>query len=512
MLLFASGLVWTMAVAAWVAAAESAPSPAEIEAISPRRATLLEAGPWFPASQPAAPAQASGWTEDLWRLCAPDRRSEEERLRAVYGVGEYAGHLFESIRHAAAIFPRFVDLVYEPSDRYMPQMGLLLVEYVELPTRTFFREEGRGTAAATGHLANVQTASAAAPAGRAVTVIGIRDYVNGRSAAAAATPETIAMELRQHVDACRSRLPGLRHVTPTDAAQAQQLTELLDRIELNANLGEHLIHKVQAALAWERFRKGEATGPDCTHRLRESLDDWARVVISAERAFSRPFLYWQPQVVSAPPWSLRSYQASYATARAQWRQQQLRFERELQLISESIRQKRASAMLPLWDRVNSIPTQRLDPVQAFGFNLDPDLRYTLKEGAMITADGRLALTGGRSVLIDTRPLGSGEHVVFQTDPAHATMLAYRAYQISLLYRVIDRGGQDNEPFEIGVMGPDGQPVLGELRRWGAPDHAVDSRVIRTPRLERDNYSFFLKVHGPAAIVIDDLRISALKDD
>jgi len=503
--------VWILAASGWAATAELAPPAGETEAVSPRCATLLETGPWCPPISPPGSSRISDWSGDLWRLCSADRTSEEQRLRDVYGVGEYAGHLFESIRRAAAIVPRFTDLVYEPSGRYMPQMGLLLVDYVELPTRSAFEEQQRLSARSTTSPAT-QTAPAGIPQGPRTRVVGIRDFVHGRLVPGAATPETIAAELGQHADACRSRLPALRHLNPADPVQSQQLSALLDRIELAANLSEHMLHRIQAAVAWERFRKGEGNEGECTRRLQRSLDDWARLVAVAHRAFPEPPSWWQAQMVSGPPWSIRQYQASYVPVRAHWSEQKWRFEHELRLLSEAIRVRKASATLPLWDRVDALPAQRLDLVLAFGFNLNPDRRYTLKDGATATQDLRLALTGGRSVLIDTRALGPGEHVAFMTEPAHATMLAYRAYQISVLYRVVDRGGQDKDPFEIGVSSPEGQPILGERRRWGAPDNTIDTRVIKTPRLDRDNYSFFVKVHGPAAMVIDDLRISALRDD
>ncbi len=504
-------MVWILAASGWAATEESGPSPGEIEAVSPRCATLLETGLWYPPTLPAGSPRISDWPGDLRRLCSADRASEEQRLRAVYGVGDYAGHLFESIRRAAAVVPRFADLVYEPSGRYMPQMGLLLVDYVELPTRSAF-EEQRWSPASTTTSPATQTAPAEIPQGPRTRVVGIRDYVHGRPAPGATTPEIIAAELRQHADACRSRLPALRHLNPTDPVQSQQLSALLDRIELAANLAEHMLHKIQAAVAWERFRKGEGNEVECTRRLQQSLEDWARLVTVANHVFPEPLPWWQAQMISGPPWSIRQYQASYVPVRAHWSQQKWRFEHELRLLSEAIRVRKGSATLPLWDRVDAVPAQRLDLVLAFGFNLNPDRRYALKDGATPTQDLRLALTGGRSVLIDTRTLGPGEHVTFVTDPAHATMLAYRAYQISVLYRVVDRGGQDNDPFEIGMLSPEGQSILGERRRWGAPENTIDTRVIKTPRLDRDNYSFFVKVHGPAAMVIDDLRISALRDD
>jgi len=98
-----------------------------------------------------------------------------------------------------------------------------------------------------------------------------------------------------------------------------------------------------------------------------------------------------------------------------------------------------------------------------------------------------------------------------TDPAHAPLFRHQPFQISLAYRVIARGEGRLAPFEIGLRPAKGGQPLGDHRFWSAPDGHVGTRILKVPPLKRDDYVFFVAVHGPAAIVIDQINIQAFKD-
>ncbi|GMU23453.1 MAG: hypothetical protein AMXMBFR13_35310 [Phycisphaerae bacterium] len=409
-------------------------------------------------------------------------RRWQKRLDEYYAAGQHSGQLLEAMQHASAVMPEFLKLVVDESPHYRPQFGLPLAYYLELP----------------------RPANEAEPATRPA-VTAAED--NAAVKAYARRAEQAADRLRQHTQVCRSLLTGLRHVQPEQEPQARALSDLLDRIELNAAMGEHFEHKIRAALAWKLARRGRGRSVACVRELDQSVAAWKAVSRLTTRLFPSPVLFWQMQTGSPPPWTREQVERSYRLVQGHWRDQLPLFETELNLIRERMDRIEQGAAAPVWDELSAERVSNLAATQRIGFELENDRRVRLSSGASVTSERGLVLGERSSLLVDTRGLGPGVHTVMVTDPSFAPLLSHRPYDIRLAYRVLDRGRGDPEPFEVGLRSEYGGPAIGELRRWGAPEGHLGTRYVRVPPPSTDRYGLFVDVHGEAAIVIDQISIN-----
>ena len=432
------------------------------------------------------------------------------RLDEVYGVGKYAGQLLETMQHAGAIVPCFLRLMHSQSDHFMPQFGIPLTHYLEMPTLSTYVFENTQATDDRGYL-TPRLGLAWPNPDWGEQVVGIRDFVRGTAPPDATTPKAIANEINLHVITCQSRLHGLRNLKPADPDQARRLSNLLGRIELNVALGEHFHHKIKAAIGWEQLRLSRGSITDCTRPLGQSVRAWRKVVEIAERLYPEPVRHWQSQIVSAPPWTQNEIWNSYRLIEGHWRNQLPRFEREFSFVQQILSTKSAAQCPPLWDTLCAEPYDNLESIGRFGFEIDleQDQRLRLSDGGTITTDLALVVRESKALLADTRGLDGDVHVVMTTDPGHAPLESHRPFQIILAYRVIDRGSGLRDPFEIGVRPADGGEPLGDHRFWGGPAGHIGTRMLKIPPLKRENYVFYVAVHGQAAIVIDQIDVQAL---
>ncbi|UCD27734.1 MAG: hypothetical protein JSV03_11580, partial [Planctomycetota bacterium] len=432
-----------------------------------------------------------------------------KKLDEIFGTGDYTGQLLEAIQHASAIVPRFTNLIHDRSNRYMPQFGLPLIHYLEMPTLSSY-PSGNKTSADILTPQALTCNKVWANQDWGEQIASIRQQVGNNTPASATLPSTIAQEIREHVNICRSRLTGLRHITPASPDQADNLSLLLDRIELNTVLGEHLYHKINAAIAWQRHQTNGGRIIDCTKPLEKSVEAWRTTVRLAEKLFPEPVRYWQSQIVSVPPWTQGQISKSYRLIQGHWRDQLRPFERELNLIHQSLSSQHAQADPPLWDILSAAEKQKLLPILTISFDIINDNRIRLHKGAILTDDNNLIAGRKNSLFADTRQFDDNSwHIVATTNPQTATLLSYRPYQITFAYRIIDRGQGDPAPFAVGLMPEGGGEKIGENRAWGAPNGHGGWRIIKTPTLEHDNYVVFFAVRGRAAISIDMLNIETI---
>lgn len=254
-----------------------------------------------------------------------------QRLNDVYGVGEQAEDLLDAVQHASAIMPRFITLLHSQSDRYMPQFGLLLAYYLNMPTLT---DPPTGTDWNT-HFADIRsTVMATTP----------RDAIDA---------EKVANEIRNHVSAIRGYLETLRTVTPEDASKADALKRLLDRLALNAAIGDHFERKIRAALAWVRFKHRGGRSRSCLQELEVSVGSWENVVTLADRLYPEPVPYWQLRMNKPGPWTQADIQDNTRRVIGHWRDQLPVFKRELELLRQRISTQYRRAELPLLDELTA---------------------------------------------------------------------------------------------------------------------------------------------------------------
>lgn len=457
----------------------------------------------------AGPGQHQLGREALFEYAynAGQRFSPERWLSRlqVYGAGEYAGQLLEAMQHASAVMPESLLLLNEPSGRFMPQFGLLLAHYVDLPTYSSAWSDKGPADTRAQLLGSFQPAWPNPIWGRPVA--NVRSQVERTASSESVPANEIASNLASHVNACKSLMPALRHLKPADPDQAAALNVLLDNIELNIAIGDHMNQKILAAVAFVQYQQRRGRSVDCLQPLQKSVEAWAKVAEISDRLFPEPVEYWQSQPVSVLPWSAEYIRETYVPVTGRWRDQVRRFDREYNLIREVLSGGGAPRNLPLWDHVNAYPEEKRQTRFVIDFE-QPDGRYRIENGAALEQNAKNVLAGKRSLLVDTRSLPAGRHEVFVTDPGQVPLMSAQKYEISLLYRVLD-GGKGNQPFEIGVRPAVGGESIGDHRTWTAPAGHTSARILEVPRPAQDGNVFYIATTSPAAIVIDAISIAQI---
>lgn len=426
----------------------------------------------------------------------------QSRLQ-LYGVGEYAGQLLEAMQHASAIVPESLLLISHPSERFMPQFGSLLVQYTALPTYSAFFAADQPSDLRSRLLPPLGPAWNDPVWGRPVA--SIRGEADGSAAPDAVSAHDIAANLTHHVDACKSLLPGLRHLKSASPEQAAALSRLLDEIEFNVMLGEHMAFKIRSAIGFEQYRSRRGRAVDCVQPLQKSVNAWESLARIAARLYPDPVPHWELQVVSPPPWTPELLDRSFIRTAGHWRDQLRRFERELSLVRDSTANASSLGVLPLWDHVSAVPEDRRQTRFVFDFE-QADARLNLLPGSTVAEGQPAAIIGKKGLVVDTRQMPAGRHEVFLTDPAHVPLMSLQPYQIAIIYRVIDPGSGP-QPFEIGVRPAVGGEPIGDHRTWTAPPGHTSSRILQVPAPAQDGNVVYIATNSPAAIAIDAIMIS-----
>jgi len=436
-----------------------------------------------------------------------NRKRWQKRLEEVYGVGAYAGQLLETVRHASAIMPRFCSLIDGCSPRYMPQLGLPLVCSVGLPTAMAART-AQSPAPADGPSTRPSAVPLVPPG--PTPVASITEDVNRQAPPGAIGPELIGQAIGADADACRSRLTGLRHVKPALPRQAEELGRLLDRIEFNAALGEHYGHWIRAGLAWERLRAQRAADGTCIRELQKAREAWDAVIRMATRLHPDPVPFWEMQLVSPPPWTREQVLRSYRRVHGHWRDRASAFDRELTWLRHQGRADEPDSLsLPGWDILHAWSPEQLQGVSHLRFNQMDERRYRLSAGGERISQEGISIQGP-SLVLNTRGLGGGWHRVFETVPTAMPIPLGRPLEVVFMYRVLQTSTEDPEPFLAGIRTTPEGPILGDQPRWGAPAGHQGMRVIKAPPLQEGTPIVTLDVLGEAAIVIDEVRLEAVK--
>lgn len=433
------------------------------------------------------------------------------RLDEIYGVGEHAAQLLEAMQHASAIVPRLLALVHSQSDHFMPQFGLSLAHYLEMPTLSSYVFENTQTLDERGYLTPKLGLTWPNP-GWGEQVASIREDTAGAAPPGATRPRDIVREIELHVMACRARLASLRQIEPPAAEQTRRLAGLMSRLELNAALGEHFGRKIRAAIGWARLKAGGAKIEDCTGPLEESVHAWQKVCEITDRLYQTPVRYWQSQIVSPPPWTQNRIWQDYRLVKGHWCDQLPRFQRELSLVRNSLAISVPKANLPMWDHLDADPDENLVSLHRITFhnNAAADPRLSLGPGTGISNDRQFLIGEAATLVADTRSLGDGHHEILRTNPQSVTLHEGMFCQITTVYRVIHRGDPEAIPFEIGVRPNTGGPPLGTHRYWGAPDGHVGTRVLKVPPPGGSDHVFYISIHGRAAVAIDLINIQTRK--
>ncbi len=249
--------------------------------------------------------------------------------------------LLEAMTHASRIMPCFLKLVHSQTDHFMPQFGLPLVYYVEMPTISTYVFENAQELDSRGYLQpNMGLCYPNPDWGE--RVLSIRDAVEGKGPRPATMPHQVAEELEGHAAAVAKALEKMTATSTTN------LETLKQRLMLNAALGEHYALKIRAGVEWERFKHGEDSGPACLTALEKSVNVWEKVSTVADQLFPRPLSFWRSSLPFPPPWTQNQLWSGYGMVRGHWHDHLGPFQREVEFVREQLALGRDNARLPLW--------------------------------------------------------------------------------------------------------------------------------------------------------------------
>ena len=456
-----------------------------------------------------------------WRGRAP-REPEywQGRIAERYGLpAEQAAVLLQAMDDASWVMPRFLHLVHSQTDHYMPQFGLPLVHYLEMPTLSTYVFENHDGVDAQGRLYPRMGLTWPNP-DWGLRVQSVREYVTGERTGHPAegdTPLQIASELQTRGHRLGVAIARLRAETPEAVDRNAELDHMLRLMAINAALGEHYAAKIQAAVAWERWEQGCGAAGPVLAALDTSVAAWGHVAAAAERLYPDPITYWRSEINVPPPWDHWDLWRSYQQHRGGWGETLTWFRRERELVADALTRPPGEAALPLPEEIE-VPPRDTEPVASFDFEGDPPpgLELVTAEGEVsrVTHAADQVISGQGSLLLDSRGSDLEWHLLVRTDPGHVRLEPGRTYVVSFSYRALAEDGRDRAPFAVAARTAAGgwERDVGERRTWGAALGRVGRRWVLMRPEGFDDYYVFLSIHHQAAIVIDDLRIERVVAD
>lgn len=431
---------------------------------------------------------------------------EEEWIRKIeerYECPRLGKNLLSAMKNASRIIPHFLLLVHSQTDHYMPQFGLPLIFYLEMPTLNTYVFENVQTTDERGYLKPNMGLCYPNPAW-GVKVAGIWDYAKGNVPEGAITPPQIADNIESYAKGCLKELQILRE------KGGKHLSSLLDRLELNAYLGLHFAEKIRSAVYWAKFKLGEDIASSCLKHLQKSVRAWEKVVEIANRLYPGNLSFWRCEIASLPPWRQNQIWYSYALVQGHWRDHLEPFRKEIAIVEKEIKKGREKARLPLWEELLAEPPERLELVFSEDFEEKNEEEWIWGECASLS---KKAITGKGSALLDSRNLQGEWHLALQTRPQKVKLEPGERYQLEFDYKIIGEGlDYPDNPFGVAGRTPTGGVPhdIGTGRFWSGIKGASGHRVVMLEPKEYHDYYIFFTLHGRGAVMIDNLRLYKVK--
>jgi hypothetical protein len=448
---------------------------------------------------------------DRLRVTEWERRAGERYSPSV------ARDFLDCYRAASRIIPRFLCLVHSQSDHFQPQVGIPLVYYLGMPSLSTYVFEWHDGIDSRGRLKPNYGLTWPNP-NWGEKVLPIMDYASnvarGKTKFTSTTPVRIADEIEFSALLALGILDQLDKQKP--ANNAAEFAQTLKLLRMNAYWGLYTAWKIRAAVNWALFKavaKGglygdtaEQRAEECVKCLERSVQWYRKLTDIASQVYPNPARFYLSFLVSPPPWKQNDVWFSYQPVTTHWREMLPRWERELEIVREQLKLGPERAFLPLSDQLWQEPEGRV--VASFDFEHD-DPSLILDPATACTAAPGQAISGTRSLFLDTRGLPGEWHEGFKTDPSRVKLEPGKRYQVRVKYRVIANPGKFAQPFAVAGRSDKGgfERDVGESRSWSAPAGAYGERVIRLEPRDFTDYHVFLTVRGPAAIAIDDLTIA-----
>jgi len=460
-----------------------------------------------------------------WKPSRPDTPAYwEGRIAERYGNREIAKPLLRAMVDSSNIIPRFMCLVHSQTDHYNPQIGMPLVNYIEMPTLSTYVFENHDYIDEKGRLyPNVGLTWPNPDWGE--DVISIRDYVRmlgvglipvgkgceGRRPPT--TPVAIADELQK---LSLSALDAIRSVRPRAGGITERRNELVNTLklmEMNSCLGLHYAEKIRAGIAWEAWKQGApANRPaDILAHLDKSIGYWRALCHASKEVVPNPVFFWQCRTPAEPPWDHWDIWNNYHWVKVHWRDITPLFEKERELVGAWLSSKPETARLPLFPELEAA-LLRTEPVADFDFEGEwPEELVANPPGAEIVAvtdEVEHVISGRRSVLCDTRGSEAEWNLFPHTSPSKLRLAPGEKYVVEFDWRIVDPG-KGRYPFSVAARTDTGGPQkdVGTYRYWGGKAGQTGHKAVTLEPRDYEDYYLFFRVQGKAAIVLDNIKIS-----
>ena len=441
----------------------------------------------------------------------PARPKEDDywcrRIASHYAIGEAARDFLEASIAASAIPTRLLALLHRQTDHHMPQFGLPLVHYLGLPTLSTYVFENHEGIDEQGRLRPRLGLTWPNP-DWGEKVVGVVDYVRGRRDGT--TPPQIADELQQAAEQVFAHLQTLREQTGKASVGAERWNWLCDQLEMNAWLGLHTSEKIRAAVAWARWQEGQGTPEDLLEPLARSVKAMEQMAKTAERLYggleiwtfrnciSRPIPWTNLQIWCLDQWRRHSFSDSAAM-----------FRRELEWVRREVEAKYEQPLLPFEDDLVAPPANARLLVD-WNFDNDPPPGIKVNsfppKAVAQLGDGEAPLPlSGHRLVADHQ--GSDFWFPITTDPAVLPLKTTKTYRIELDYWIVRDAEALGDWLSAGARTTAGgwQKDIG-ARYMGGPAHTRGHVTITFTPENWDDYYFYVSIHGPARVELDNLRI------
>jgi hypothetical protein len=279
---------------------------------------------------------------------------------------------------------------------------------------------------------------------------------------------------------------------------------------MNGHLGLHTAEKIRAAVAWERWRCGQATAEQITEPLSRSVSAFDHLAEAAGRlypgiristfrsAINRPPPWTHLQIWNLDQWRQHDFAASAAM-----------FRRELDWVRQEIVARYPQPLLPFEDDLLAKPDgARLLLAWDFDGEVPRGLRvnhFPPKAVAALAEGIAPVPLSGRRLVADHQ--GDGFWFPLVTDPAALPLEIGKSYGVRLDYWIVRDVEHLGDWLSAGGRTTAGgwQQDFG-ARYLGGPAGTRGRLTLRiTPHTWTDLY-VYVSLRGPARIELDNLEI------
>ncbi|MBI2302925.1 MAG: hypothetical protein HYU66_28805, partial [Armatimonadetes bacterium] len=452
-----------------------------------------------------------GW-ESLARYSwdASHPREDEHWKRVIarhYGTPEVADDYLTASIAASTVVTRQLALLHRQTDHHWPQFGLPLVHYLGLPTLSTYVFENHEGIDAQGRLSPRLGLTWPNP-DWGEKVVGVRDYVAGQ--AGGTTPLQIADELQQAGETTLAAVARLRPFGKQVADGPERWGRCLDQMALNGWLGVHVAEKTRAAVAWERWRQGQAQPDDVRAPLTRSVAAFDRLSDIAGRLYAGLDIHaWRSTVHRPPPWTNLQIWNLDSWRKFNFGDSAAEYHRELEWVDHELQAGYPQPLLPFEDDLAARPANARLLVK-WDFEGDPPRgvkvgNYPPNALATFATDGAPAPLSGRRVVADHQD--DNFWFPLTTDPAVLPLQAGKVYYVGLDYW-IDR---DAEPLgdwlSAGARTAEGgwQKDVG-AHYMGGPAGTRGHVTLRFTPGGYPDYYVYVSLHGRAKVEMDNLEV------